>query len=118
MPGFSPDERWLRRYKASRRRTELKERALAYKGGCCSLCGYNRCPQALVFHHLDPNSKDFEISSKLRWDKVRLELDKTILVCANCHSEIHSGLYPSLLGGSIEEFSGGTYNEHCFDEGD
>ena len=50
---------------------------------------------ALEFHHLDPSQKDFGISSKgytRSWDKVKEELDKCILVCSNCHREIHSGL--------------------------
>jgi hypothetical protein len=105
------DERWARRFDATQRRLELKERAVAYKGGSCCLCGYDRCLQALEFHHLDPGSKDFEISSKMRWDQVKLELDKTILVCSNHHREVHAGLYPSLLGGCIEEGSSGVYNE-------
>ena len=105
------DERWLRRFDASQRRLRLKERAVAYKGGHCVLCGYDRCPQALEFHHLDPKSKDFEVSSKMNWEAVQGELDKTVLVCSNCHREVHSGVHPGLLGGSLEEGSGGIYNE-------
>jgi hypothetical protein len=105
------DERWARRFNATQRRLELKERAVAYKGGSCCLCGYDRCLRALAFHHLDPESKDFEISAKMRWALVKAELDKTILVCSNCHHEVHSGLYPSLLGGCLEEGSSGVYNE-------
>lgn len=69
--------------------------AVEYKGGKCSVCGYDRCADALEFHHLDPSQKDFGISSKgytRSWDKVKEELDKCILVCSNCHREIHSGL--------------------------
>lgn len=69
--------------------------AVEYKGDKCSVCGYDRCADALEFHHLDPSKKDFGISSKgytRSWDKVKEELDKCILVCSNCHREIHSGL--------------------------
>lgn len=78
-----------------KRRDNVKEMAIEYKGGKCSICGYNKCIGALEFHHLDPNKKDFGISSKgytRSWDTVKAELDKCILVCANCHREIHSGI--------------------------
>ncbi len=78
------------RTRSSRYRRELKQKALDYLGGKCSLCGYNKCVQALDFHHLDPLQKDFTISSKkTKFDKLKSELDKCILVCANCHREIH-----------------------------
>ncbi len=53
-------------------------------------CGYNKCLAALQFHHLDPKKKDFRISGRnITWEKIQPELDKTIMVCANCHTEIH-----------------------------
>jgi hypothetical protein len=75
-------------------RQNLKEKAIQYKGGCCVLCGYNKCIQALEFHHLDPNEKDFTISetNSIGWEKLKKEIDKCILVCANCHREIHWGV--------------------------
>lgn len=72
-------------------RKKLKKKSLEYKGSKCSICGYSRCVAALVFHHTDEN-KEFGISSKglcKSWEKVKRELDKCILVCANCHAEIH-----------------------------
>lgn len=86
---------------------EAKERMLAakimfinYKGGQCISCGYNKCIAALEFHHLDPMEKDFEISNyKINTKNVKTldaniknELDKCVLLCANCHREIHNGL--------------------------
>ena len=44
---------------ANRHRWNLKTTAVKYKGGCCQLCGYNRCMRALSFHHLDPTKKKF-----------------------------------------------------------
>ena len=75
-------------------RQKLKEKAIDYKGGCCQKCGYDRCNSALEFHHLDPNEKDFGIGSYsvLAWEKIKPELDKCIMVCANCHREIHEEL--------------------------
>jgi hypothetical protein len=78
-----------------KRRKDLKQKAINYKGGKCEICGYDRCNQALQFHHLDPSKKDFGISAHgftRSWDKVKSEIDKCILVCGNCHSEIHSGM--------------------------
>lgn len=78
-----------------RRRDLLKLKAIEYKGGCCCICGYKKYAGALEFHHLDSSKKNFEISSKgytRSWDKVKDELDKCILVCSNCHKEIHSGV--------------------------
>lgn len=77
------------------RRHRIKQQALAYKGGKCEVCDYDKCVQALEFHHLNPSTKDFNISSKWNsksWDIVKAELDKCILVCANCHREIHAEL--------------------------
>lgn len=75
-----------------RRRLKLKKMALEYKGGCCSICGYNKCDAALEFHHIDPSQKDFGISENghtKSFDKIKVELDKCILVCSNCHQELH-----------------------------
>ena len=74
-----------------RKRTKVK--LIEYKGGKCEICGYNRCITALEFHHLNPNEKDFSISGRsLSFDRLKNEVDKCILVCSNCHSEIHAGL--------------------------
>ena len=63
-------------------------------GGCCSICGYDSCIVNLHFHHVDPNEKAFILSSNTTkaLDTYRDELDKRVLVCANCHGEIEAGL--------------------------
>lgn len=79
--------------KSWRQRTKLK--AVAYKGGKCARCGYNKSIRALSFHHTDPTKKEFTISNHGRcmaWEKRKKELDKTILLCANCHAEVHDEL--------------------------
>lgn len=76
-----------------RRRDKVKLMAVEYKGGKCTKCGYNKCIAALDFHHKNENEKDFGISYKgytRSWAKVKAELDKCDLVCANCHREIHA----------------------------
>jgi 5-methylcytosine-specific restriction endonuclease McrA len=76
-----------------RRRDKLKILSVEYLGGKCSICGYNKCLAALEFHHLDPSQKDFGIShagATRSFEKIKKELDKCVLLCANCHREVHS----------------------------
>ena len=75
-----------------KRQNKFKEICVAYKGGKCEICGYNRCVAALEFHHTDPHKKDFNISNKKLTTmdaKIKLELDKCKLYCAICHREFH-----------------------------
>ncbi|MCE5317411.1 MAG: HNH endonuclease [Parachlamydia sp.] len=69
-----------------------KRIAVDYKGGKCSICGYNKCIDCLDFHHIDPDEKDFCISQHkgMLLENIKHELDKCILVCRNCHGEIHN----------------------------
>jgi hypothetical protein len=72
--------------------TQRKKDAVIYLGSTCKHCNNEYHHAAMQFHHLDPLSKDCEWT-KLRlksWDSVKLELDKCILLCANCHSILHS----------------------------
>ena len=78
-----------------KRRKKIKSMAIIYKGGECIFCGYSRCAGALEFHHLDPKGKDFGLGQNgltRSWKRTQNELDKCIMVCSNCHKEIHAGL--------------------------
>ncbi len=79
-----------------RKRTKLA--LIDYKGGECERCGYSRCPEALEFHHKDPSQKDFGLSmgNSYSLERMKIEVDKCMLVCANCHREIHVELRQSL----------------------
>lgn len=69
-----------------------KIQAVDLFGGKCSICGYDKNIAALHFHHLDPSDKELDWN-RLRlvsWSNVIKELKKCILVCSNCHSEIHN----------------------------
>lgn len=69
--------------------------ARSYKGSKCTICGYNKCQRALSFHHLNPKKKDFGLSVKgltRSEDKVKKEIDKCVLLCANCHMEVHKNI--------------------------
>lgn len=74
-----------------RRRKKLKALAVEFKGGRCEICGYSKCIEALEFHHIDPSEKDFSISGKsFSWKRVKEEVSKCVLLCANCHREEHA----------------------------
>lgn len=77
---------------ALNRQHSLKKLAVEYKGGKCEKCGYLKYTGALEFHHKIPNEKDFNLSQKTKSnfnEEIRKELDKCILLCSNCHREIH-----------------------------
>ena len=96
-----------------KRRRKVRLMAVQHKGGRCSRCGYDQCVEALEFHHLDSAQKDFGISEKgytRSWERVRAELEKCILVCANCHRELHASA--QLLRESGDE-TAGELREAC-----
>jgi hypothetical protein len=68
-----------------------KEKAINLFGGKCQICGYDKCMGALDFHHIN-GEKEHNISTiliQLKWERVKEELDKCILLCSNCHREVH-----------------------------
>jgi transposase len=78
-----------------RRRRKVKEILVAEAGGCCQLCGYGRCPAALQFHHVDPETKQFGIAEAgmaRSLDRLRIEVRKCVLLCSNCHAEVERGV--------------------------
>lgn len=72
-----------------------KESLVKIMGGKCQLCGYDKTFTALEFHHIDESTKEFGISDgqSRSLQKQIDEIHKCILVCANCHREIHDGFY-------------------------
>lgn len=80
-------------------RTILEERKkilIERYGSECQMCGYNKFIAALEFHHKNPNEKECDIriclKKNLDLESFFSELDKCILVCSNCHREIHYNL--------------------------
>ena len=64
------------------------------RGGKCQRCGYNTCIKALEFHHLNPSKKDFTISNDhFKLKEAVEESKKCILLCANCHRELHDNIW-------------------------
>jgi hypothetical protein len=78
----------------AKRRQKIKSMSIEYKGSKCQLCGYDKCVAALEFHHT--GDKAFQLSDGYTrsWAKVMLELNSTVLLCANCHREVEAGLTP------------------------
>ena len=73
------------------KKQKYKLKMIEYKGGKCERCGYDKNISALDFHHIDSSTKKFTLSDTHHsWDETKKELDKCILVCANCHRELHN----------------------------
>ena len=77
-----------------RKNTKLK--LITCMGSKCQICGYSKCTDALEFHHINPKEKDFALgairANPTNWLKITKEVSKCILVCSNCHKEIHADL--------------------------
>ena len=79
----------------TKRRRKLKQLLAEYKGGKCMICGYKRSIWVLELHHIDASTKEFGLSVRgltRSWEKLKQEADKCILLCANCHREVHAGI--------------------------
>ena len=91
---YADRKEYLKKAVAARRR-KLKLLVIEYKGGKCIICGYDKYPGAFDLHHIDGSTKEFGLSMEgltRSWEKTKAEADKCVLVCANCHREIHGGL--------------------------
>ena len=87
------DRREANKASVIKRRRQNKLLLVEYKGGKCERCGYNKCISALEFHHLDPSTKEFGLTGNTNGiERQKKEADKCILLCANCHRELHAGL--------------------------
>ncbi len=64
------------------------------RGGKCEICGYNEYLGALDFHHKNNKEKSFAIGHRRGFsiDKLREEVKKCALLCANCHREVEAGI--------------------------
>lgn len=86
----------------TRRHQKVKANLIQEAGGCCAVCGYDRCTVSLAFQHVDPTTKSFAVnmSSGKSLAAYRAEAAKCVLVCANCHGEIEAGVTPSPPAGA------------------
>lgn len=75
-------------------RRGVKRRLIELAGGGCAICGYDRYPGALQFHHLDPDEKEFGLSREgvtRSFAEATAEAEKCVPLCATCHAEIEGG---------------------------
>jgi hypothetical protein len=78
----------------SEHRRAVKLTLVAEAGGRCLLCGYDACPAALEFHHVDPSTKRHGIAGNginRSMAILRAEAEKCVLLCSNCYAEVESG---------------------------
>ena len=79
----------------SKSKKRKKQFAVEQFGGKCTICEYDKCIGALEFHHTDKSKKKESPSNiimRWSWKRMAKELEQCVLVCANCHREIHAGL--------------------------
>lgn len=85
-------------------RRKSKQWLVDLKGGSCVLCGYTQCLAALCFHHVVPGTKKFNLNATtVTWrisGEVKKELAKCVLLCMNCHMELHAGV-KTLTGNTL-----------------
>jgi hypothetical protein len=81
----------------TRRHRRIRAILVGEAGGCCAVCGYERCSLNLHFHHVDPSAKSFDMNMGVgkALAAFREEARKCVLVSANCHGEIEAGLIES-----------------------
>ncbi len=85
----------LQSYNAQQARGLDRKLSMIQKlGGQCSVCGYKKNSSALDLHHIDPKDKSFALDlrslSNRKQSIIDKEICKCILLCRNCHSELHN----------------------------
>ena len=89
--------------------------AMIERGMRCARCGYSRNWAAMVWHHVDPATKRFDLDlrafSNRSVAELRIEIARCELLCANCHAEEHNpaAALPQTMRstGDIERQAGG-----------
>lgn len=79
--------------RASTNRLNLKQ---LKESSSCLACGNYYPSVCMDYHHLNPDQKERRVSSMLEshsWKSIEKEIEKCILLCANCHRKIHSDLF-------------------------
>ena len=92
MPWKYKDHPKYNAISVAKRRRKIRLMAIEHAGGKCIKCGYNKYPEVLEFHHRDPSQKLFGIGQNgltRSWERVKAEVEKCNLLCANCHREEH-----------------------------
>jgi hypothetical protein len=77
------------------RRQKYKSSVINFISGGCQICSYSRCFRNIFFHHL--KDKKFPLDERhfqYAFKTILIEIRKCVIVCHNCHGEIHDGLIP------------------------
>ena len=93
METTRPDTRGQRRTSPAVVSKEKRQEACwLIKGKSCNNCGLNGVPKFFDHHHRDPSKKLFTLGGSgfnMKWSRVLVELEKTDMLCPNCHREEH-----------------------------
>ena len=89
--GFDKYCKVCKKLRSLARYTIRKAACFEYKGSKCEICGVIENPYFYDFHHRVPEDKLFCITTQLKgkWDDIKAELDKCLMLCPNCHRKEH-----------------------------
>ena len=93
-----------------KRKTEL----IRIMGSKCALCGYDKNIAALDLHHLNPQEKEYQLSSGYcrSIEEDIQEIKKCVLLCSNCHREIHNGMWQDLSSSFQQDIADEVLKEY------
>ena len=99
-----------RRFADMSRRAIMRAKFQAYKATLkCAECGEDHS-YCLEFHHLDPSEKEITVTKAIQqrwsWDRIMREVDKCVVLCANCHRKLHNPMVPDYATISLDMDSG------------
>jgi hypothetical protein len=89
----NPEYAEKQRRQSLKYQANMKEMRRHVKAKGCMICGYSQCLSAIEFHHIDGKRKETQVSLATSPQKLRAEMAKCVVVCANCHREIHEGMH-------------------------
>lgn len=75
---------------------ELKAYYKKLLGGRCAKCGYSKTQMGLDFHHINRADKEYNLNKLISTNnhpRIVLEMDKCLLLCKNCHSELEASCW-------------------------
>jgi hypothetical protein len=94
------------------RRYRTKLAAIKLLGGKCADCGWQGNQAAFQFHHINHGKKEFNIGNvaNKKWEFIKKELKKCVLLCANCHSIRHSSKNDDMFIKEAQNYKGKKFS--------